>query len=107
MKKFLFFTCAALLVACSNTVTERPGAEELRKLDSESIGCKFLYTLETESAVYSYEDAERHLKNRIANEGGDRGNAYMITYERTRENPDAVFGPKKSFILTAKVYECN
>ena len=107
MKRFLLIACVAILAACSNTVTEQPGAEDIRKLDAESIGCKFLHTLETESAVYSYDDAERYLKNRIVSAEKNKGNAFMITYERTRENPDAVFGPKKSFVLTANVYECE
>lgn len=106
MKKFLYLACAVALSACSNTVTEQMGAEDIRKLDKESTGCEFLYKLETESAVYSYEDAERYLKNRIAGQENNKGNAFLIVYQRTRENPDAVFGPKKSFILTANVYEC-
>ena len=106
MKKFLLLTCFAALAACANTVTEKPGTENIRKLNSEPMGCKFLYKLESESSVYSYEDAERYLKNRIADQL-HQGNAFWIISERTRENPDAVFGPKKSFVLTANVYECE
>jgi len=106
MKKIIFVPCVAILAACANTVTLNPEAEYIRKLDAEPVGCTFLYKLESESSVYDRDDAERFLKNRIA-EQTHKGNAFWIVSERTRENPSAVFGPKKSFVFTANVYECE
>ena len=106
MKKVLFLTCAVALAACANTIDANPGTEYIRKLDSEPSNCRFLYKLESESSVYDRDDAERFLKNRI-NEQLQKGNAFWIVSERTRENPGAFFGPKKAFVLTANVYECE
>ena len=107
MKKFLIFACAALIAACSNTVTEQPGTEDLKQLDAEPIGCAFLYKIESESSVYSREDAERHLKNRIAADRAHKESAFWIISTRLTENPGAVFGPKQTYHLTANVYECE
>ena len=106
MRKLFPFFAAALLVACSNTVSPTPGSEDIVRLNSEPEGCRFLYKLDTESAVYKSEDAEIYLKNRIASQPIP-GNSFWLISERSRENPSAVFGPKNTFLITANVYECE
>ena len=81
------------------------GSEYITQLDAEPVGCTFLYKLETESSVYDADDARRYMENRIADQARP-GNAYWITSQRTRPNEWVIFGPERSFILVANVYDC-
>ena len=45
------------------------------------------------------------MENRIADQARG-GNAYWITSQRTRPNEWVIFGPERSFILVANVYDC-
>ncbi len=106
MKKsviFMFLACA--ISACGNLIKNQNGSENIVQLNGEPFGCTYLYKLETETAVYSADDARRYLENRIADQARP-GNAYWITSQRTRPNEWIIFGPERSFVLAANVYEC-
>ncbi|MCL1902710.1 MAG: hypothetical protein FWG18_03755 [Alphaproteobacteria bacterium] len=105
--KTKFALCGLLvaLCACSNTIKPEAGANDLVRLEAEPIGCQFLYKLESEVSVYSHDDAEQYLRNRIVDQVR-RGNAYWIVSERTRPNDWVIFGPERAFIYTANVYNC-
>lgn len=105
MKKFAAFTALVLLCACGNMIKNENGSEYLTQLDAEPIGCTFLYKLESEVSVYDADDARRYLENRIADQARP-GNAYWITSSRTRPNEWVIFGPERSFVLVANVYDC-
>ena len=108
MKNYLRGISYALvlgLAACGGYIKNQNGSEYLVKLDAEPVGCKFLYKLESEVSVYDAEDARRYLENRIMDQARP-GNAYLITSQRTRPNEWVVFGPERSFVLAANVYNC-
>ena len=105
MKKFLSVFCVLVLAACGGMIKNENGSEFLTQLDSEPIGCTYLYKIESEASVYDADDARRYLENRIADQARS-GNAYWITSQRTRPNEWVVFGPERAFILTANVYDC-
>lgn len=106
MKKALA-VCSLLLAlsACGNMIKNENGSEYLTQLEAEPIGCTFLYKIESEVSVYDADDARRYLENRIADQARG-GNAYWITSQRTRPNEWVIFGPERSFILVANVYDC-
>ncbi|MBN1325029.1 MAG: hypothetical protein JW974_02320 [Alphaproteobacteria bacterium] len=99
--------CALLfaLSACGGFIKNENGSEYIVKLDSEPVGCVFLYKIESEVSVYDAGDARRYLENRIADQARP-GNAYFITNQRTRPNEWVIFGPERAFVLTANVYDC-
>ena len=106
MKKiFLFVFMASVLASCGGLIKNENGSEKITQLEAEPIGCVFLYKLESEVSVYDSEDARRYLENRIADQAR-LGNAYWITSQRTRPNEWVIFGPERSFVLTANVYDC-
>lgn len=105
MKKTFAILCAVLLASCGGMIKNENGSEFITQLDGEPNGCVFLYKLESESSVYDVEDARRYLENRIADQARP-GNAYWITSQRTRPNEWVIFGPERTFILTANVYDC-
>lgn len=106
MKKYIkvLFLCV-VLAGCGNLVKNENGSQYITKLDAEPIGCTFLYKIESEVSVYDSEDARRYLENRIADQARG-GNAYWIVSQRTRPNEWVIFGPERTFILAANVYEC-
>ena len=106
MKKALA-VCSLLLAlsACGNMIKNENGSEYLTQLEAEPIGCTFLYKIESEVSVYDADDARVYLENRIADQARG-GNAYWITSQRTRPNEWVIFGPERSFILVANVYDC-
>ncbi len=106
MKKALSFCSLLLLLgACGNMIKNENGSEYLTQLDAEPIGCTFLYKIESEVSVYDADDARRYLENKIADQARP-GNAYWITSQRTRPNEWVIFGPERSFVLVANVYDC-
>lgn len=105
MKKLLMLATLGMLCACGGLIKNENGSEYLTQLDAEPIGCTFLYKLESEVSVYDAEDARRYLENRIADQARP-GNAYWITSSRTRPNEWVIFGPERSFVLVANVYDC-
>ena len=105
MKKFFAFMAIMLLAACGGMIKNENGSEFIKQLDAEPIGCTFLYKLESEVSVYDADDARRYLENRIADQARP-GNAYWIVSQRTKPNEWVIFGPERSFVLVANVYDC-
>ena len=106
MKKvFAIASVVLALSACGGLIKNENGSEFITQLDAEPIGCTYLYKLESEVSVYDAEDARRYMENRIADQARP-GNAYWITSQRTRPNEWVIFGPERTFILTANVYDC-
>lgn len=105
IKKFVMGVAICALAACSGLIKNENGSEYITQLSAEPIGCTFLYKLEVEASVYDADDARRYLENRIADQARP-GNAYWITSQRTRPNEWVIFGPERSFILVANVYDC-
>ena len=106
MKKYLaLFFAAVVMAGCGGYIKNENGSQYLKQLDGEPIGCVFLYKLESEVSVYDQDDARRYLENRIADQAR-AGNAYWITSERTKPNEWVIFGPERSFIFVANVYDC-
>ena len=102
MKKIIAGLSVLLLAACGGLIKNENGSQYLVKLDSEPIGCTFLYKLESEVSVYDIDDARRYLENRIVDQARP-GNAYWIT---TKPNEWVIFGPERAFVLVANVYDC-
>ncbi len=105
IKKIWLLAFGFWLAACGGNINHENGAEYLVKLAGEPIGCQYLYKIESETSVYSADDARIYLENRIADQSR-MGNAYWITSQRTKPNEWVVFGPERSFILAANVYNC-
>ena len=106
MKKFFaLFAVLMSVVACGGMIKNENGSQYLVQLDAEPIGCTYLYKLESEVSVYDVDDARRYLENRIVDQARP-GNAYWITSQRTKPNEWVIFGPERSFVLVANVYDC-
>ena len=105
MKKIFAGLVVLALAACGGMIKNENGSELLTKLDGEPAGCVYLYKIESEVSVYDSDDARRYLENRIADQARG-GNAYWIVSQRTRPNEWVIFGPERSFVLTANVYDC-
>ena len=105
MKKIFALLGVLALMGCGGMIKNENGSEFITQLDAEPIGCTFLYKLETEVSVYDAEDARRYMENRIADQARP-GNAYWIVSQRTKPNEWVIFGPERSFVLVANVYDC-
>lgn len=105
MKKILALCAFIVLAACGGMIKNENGSEFIKQLDAEPIGCTFLYKLESEVSVYDADDARRYMENRIADQARP-GNAYWIVSQRTKPNEWVIFGPERSFVLVANVYDC-
>ncbi len=105
MKKVLYLFGLVALAACDGMIKNENGSEFIKQLDAEPIGCTFLYKLESEVSVYDADDARRYMENRIADQARP-GNAYWIVSQRTKPNEWVIFGPERSFVLVANVYDC-
>ena len=105
MKKIFALLGVLALTGCGGMIKNENGSEFITQLDAEPIGCTFLYKLETEVSVYDAEDARRYMENRIADQARP-GNAYWIVSQRTKPNEWVIFGPERSFVLVANVYDC-
>ena len=105
MKKIFALAALVLMTACGGMIKNENGSEYIKQLDAEPIGCTFLYKLESEVSVYDADDARRYLENRIADQARP-GNAYWIVSQRTKPNEWVIFGPERSFVLVANVYDC-
>ena len=105
MKKIFALLVFCLLAGCGGLIKNENGSQYLVKLDAEPICCTYLYKLESEVSVYDADDARRYLENRIVDQARP-GNAYWITSQRTKPNEWVIFGPERSFVLVANVYDC-
>ncbi|MCL1786201.1 MAG: hypothetical protein FWG39_03580 [Alphaproteobacteria bacterium] len=105
MKKFISISLALALFSCGGWVKSGDGSSTLAKLGAEPANCEFLYQMQVEAAVYTNEDAEQFLRNRIADQKRP-GNAFWIASTRTQRNESAIFGPRNTFVIDAKIYDC-
>ncbi len=105
MKKIIFLIPVFFLINCSGLVKNEMGSENLISLDERPENCVFLKRLDVNISVYSSEDAVRFLENSIAKKS-ETADSYWIYESSQEEIPDAVFGPKQSYILKANVYNC-
>lgn len=105
MKKVFLLLMLLGLTSCGGMIKNENGSQFLVKLDSEPIGCTFLYKLETEVSVYDADDARRFMENKIVDQARS-GNSYWITSMRTKPNEWVIFGPERSFVIVANVYDC-
>ncbi len=105
--KNVFLLCGIMLsvAACGGLVKNKNGSEFLTRLDKEPIGCTFMYKIQTDVSVYNIEDAHRYMENAIV-EKAISGNAYWITSQTTKQNDWVIFGPERSFVLNANIYNC-
>lgn len=98
MKKIFF---SLVLVACTQTIV----FENLKQLTKEEKQCEFLYTINTESNVVSYEDALLYLKKQINKKG--EGNAFFVKDVKKEEVKNRqLFAPEYNYILKVNVYNC-
>ncbi len=108
MKKFGILGLLIGLAACSN-VDLVLGTDRLVELQEEPKTCKYLYEITSTTSVYQSADAKKYLLNQIVEMDTSKGiqsNAYLITESEVKENPDAILGPKNSYMNKAKVYLC-
>lgn len=103
MKKLMLFCAVLGLVACATTTPEGTG---ITRLTQEPKDCEYLYNVDTTMTSYKMSDAYEFLEKRIIEQDG-LGDSYYISTEDILENEEAVFGPKHTFKLKAKVYNCN
>ena len=102
MKKLLLLSL--FLGACATTVPEQDNG--IVRLTSEPKNCEYLYNVDTTMTSYNVKDAYDFLEKRIIEQDG-LGDTYYITGEETQENEGAIFGPKNTFKVKAKVYKCK
>jgi len=103
MKKILLICSVIGLCACANTTTEESNG--ITKLNAEPKDCQYSHSINTTMTSYKISDAYDFLEKQIIEDG--LGDTYYIVSEDILENEDAVFGPKHSFKLKAKVYKCE
>ena len=104
MKKSMLLFAVLGLVACATTVTEE--STGITRLTEEPKDCEYLYNLDTTMTSYKISDAYEFLEKRITEQDGF-GDSYYISKEDILENTEAIFGPKNTFKLKAKVYNCK
>ena len=102
MKKLLLLSL--ILGACATT-TEEP-ITGITRLTQEPKDCHYLYNVDTTMKSYNIKDAYEFLEKRIIEQDG-LGDSYYISGEDILDNQDAVFGPKNTFKIKAKVYNCK
>jgi hypothetical protein len=103
MKKILLFLPILVIGACATTTDEGNG---LAKLTQEPKDCEYLYTLDTSMTSYDIDDAYNFMEKRILEDEG-KGDSYYISEQNIRKNPEAIFGPKNTYRIKAKVYNCK
>ena len=103
MKKLLLICSVIGLCACATTTNKTTG---ITRLSEEPKNCEYLYSVDTTMSSYKIADAYDFLEKRIIEQDGF-GDSYYIATEDILENEGAVFGPKHTFKLKAKVYKCK
>ena len=104
MKKLSCLFVIFALVSCSWFAKEEKTG--LIKLDYEPKNCEFLYEIRSDFTGYSEQDAFNFIEKRIVEENA-LGNTYYITKQDVVENEGAIFGPKNTYKMKAKVYNCK
>ena len=103
MKKIFLLSLIALVCGCAQSTKEGNG---LTRLTYEPKNCEFLYTVDSSVSTYNLSDAYDFLEKRILEEKGF-GDSYYISTEDAIKNAGAIFGPKNTYKLKAKVYKCK
>lgn len=103
MKKIMLLGFVCIIGACAEFTNSGSG---LVKLDKEPENCEFLYSIKSSFTGYSDKDAYDFIEKRIVEENGF-GDSYYIYGQDIEENEDAIFGPKNTYKLHAKVYNCK
>ncbi|MBQ6110723.1 MAG: hypothetical protein IJL05_05095 [Alphaproteobacteria bacterium] len=102
MKKYMICFCG-LLAACATSTGAGSG---LTRLTQEPKDCTFLYTMTSDITNYSKEDVYNYLEQKILNQQ-KVGDSYYIVKESVIDNIGAIFGPKQTYNLKVKVYNCQ
>ena len=102
MKKSLICLCG-LLVACASTTGSETG---LTRLYREPKNCTFLYNMTSDITNYTKEDVYNYLEQRILNQQKP-ADSYYVVNESIADNIGAIFGPKQTYTIKVKVYNCN
>ncbi len=103
MKKLMLLCLMGLVCGCAESTKEGTG---LTRLTAEPTNCEFLYTIDSSVSSYKLADAYEFLETRILEEKGF-GDSYYVSMEDSVKNPGAIFGPKNTYKLKAKVYKCK
>ena len=103
MKKIYFLIIGLVMVACARYEKQDNG---LIRLNAEPANCKFLYEIKSSFSGYSEDEAYDFVEKRIVEENAF-GDSYYIAEEDIVENEGAIFGPKNTYKLKAKVYNCK
>ena len=103
MKKFVLLSAVAVVCGCAESTKVGNG---LVRLNSEPTNCEFLYTIDSSVSTYKIADAYDFLEKRILEEKGF-GDSYYISTQDSVKNAGAIFGPKNTYKLKAKVYKCK
>ena len=91
------------MASCAGATKEGSG---LVKLDYEPTNCEFLYAVKSDFSGYSAQDAYDFVEKRIVEENA-LGDSYYIEKQDIVENVGAIFGPKNTYKIKAKVYNCK
>ena len=97
------FLSLLVLAACAQSTGAGNG---LTRLDAEPKNCEYLYAIDSSVSSYDIDDAYDFLEKRILEENGF-GDSYYISGQNILENTGAIFGPKNTSKLKAKVYNCK
>ena len=100
MKKIILLAFC-VLAACATT----DNGNGLNRFDKEPTNCKYLYTMDSSATSYKLAGAYDYLEQTILDQR-IVGDSYFVVEQSTKENPDAVFGPKNTFKFKVKVYNC-
>ena len=103
MKKTILLAMFVAVCACSKSVKPDNG---LVRLQAEPKNCEFLYEIKSTFSGYSEEAAQDFIEKRIVEENA-LGDSYYIANEDIVENEGAIFGPRNTYKLQAKVYNCK
>jgi len=103
MKKLMLLSLVFFVSACAESDKIGNG---LTRLNTEPANCEFLYTIDSSVSTYNLTDAYDFLEKRILEENSF-GDSYYISMQDSVKNPGAIFGPKNTYKLKAKVYKCQ
>ena len=101
MKKIILLPL--LLAACAGTSDTDT---IVKRLTSEPKGCEFLYTMDSSVTDYDIDNVYNFVEERILDRDS-LGNSYYVSELKKVENKEAILGPKYTYKLKTKVYNCK
>ena len=105
MKKTVFVLgLLALAACCGESGTKEEPA--LVRLNAEPKNCEYLYMIDTNVSSYDIDDAYNFIEKRIVEEN-KLGDSYFIYTEDMVKNVGAILGPRNTYKIKAKVYNCK